>query len=107
MPTTVEIKGEFEIKIKRLIEAGLYGNIAEAVRDALRHMLREYDDKEIAAGLYRQEKVSLAKAAGIAGVSITRMKEILIEKGIKPRLGVEGVRELYEGHRIFYGSRHY
>ncbi len=30
MPTTVEIKGEFEIKIKRLIEAGLYGNIAEA-----------------------------------------------------------------------------
>ncbi len=98
MPTTVEIKGEFELKIKRLIDAGLYGSIAEAVRDALRHMLREYDEKEIAVGLYRQEKVSLAKAAGIAGVSITRMKEILIEKGIKPRLGVEGVRELYEDY---------
>ena len=40
MPTTVEIKGEFEIKIKRLIDAGLYGNTAEAVRDALRRMLR-------------------------------------------------------------------
>jgi len=35
MSTTVEIKGEFETKIKRLIDAGLYGNIAEAVRDAL------------------------------------------------------------------------
>jgi predicted HTH domain antitoxin len=104
MPTTVEIKGEFEIKIKRLIDAGLYGNTAEAVRDALRHMLREYDEKEIAVGLYRQGKVSLAKAAGIAGVSMTRMKEILIEKGIKPRIGVEGVKELYEDYETLKGT---
>ncbi|NJD78913.1 MAG: hypothetical protein FIB08_17775 [Candidatus Methanoperedens sp.] len=104
MPTTVEIKGEFEIRIKRLIDAGVYGNTAEAVRDALRHLLREYDEKEIAVVLYRQEKVSLAKAASIAGVSITRMKEILIEKGIKPRLGVEGVRELYEDYETLKGK---
>ncbi len=96
MSTTVEIKGELEAKIKRLINAGLYGNIAEAVRDALRHLLSEFDDKDIAAQLYRQEKVSLAKAAEIAGVSITGMKKILIEKGIRPRLGVEGKKELYE-----------
>ncbi len=81
-----------------MIDVGLYGSIAEAVRDALRHMLREYDEKEIAVELYRQEKISLAKAAGIAGVSITKMKEILIEKGIKSGLGVEGVRELYEDY---------
>jgi predicted HTH domain antitoxin len=104
MPTTVEIKGEFEIRIKRLIEAGIYGNTAEAVRDALRHMLREYDEKEIAVELYRQEKVSLAKAASIAGISITRMKEILIEKGINPRLGVEGIRELYEDYETLKGT---
>ncbi|VVB54230.1 Uncharacterised protein [uncultured archaeon] len=103
MPTTVEIKGEFEIKIKQLIDAGLYGNMAEAVRDALRHMLREYDEKEIAVGLYRQGKVSLAKAAAIAGVSITRMKGILVEKGINPRLGVEDVKELYEVPAIIEG----
>ncbi len=94
MSTTVEIKGEFEIKIKRLIDAGIYGNIAEAVRDALRHLLRDYDEKELAVALYRQEKISLARAASIASVSLTRMKEILIERGINPRLGVEGVREL-------------
>ena len=104
MPTTVEIKGEFEIKIKQLIDAGLYGNIAEAVRDALRHMLREYDEKEIAVGLYRQGKVSLAKAAAIAGVSITRMKGILVEKGINPRLGVEVVKELYEDYETLKGT---
>ena len=50
--------------------------------------------KEIALALYRQKKISLAKAASIAGVSLTRMKEILLEKGVKPRLGVEGLREL-------------
>ena len=98
MSTTVEIKGEFETKIKRLIDAGLYGNIAEAVRDALRHLLRDYDEKEIAVVLYREKKISFAKAASIAGVSLTRMKDILLEKGINPRLGVEGVIELEEDY---------
>ena len=77
---------------------GSYGNIAEAVRDALRHLLRDYDEKEIAVALYRDKKISLAKAASIAGVSLVRMKEILLEKGINPRLGVEGVRELEEDY---------
>src|SRR5574341_1668526 len=98
MPTTVEIKGEFEIKIKRLMDAGLYGSVTEAVRDALRHLLREYDEKEIAAALYREEKVSLARAASIAGVSTPKMKEILREKGIQIRLGAEGSRELKEDY---------
>lgn len=104
MSTTVEIKGEFETKIKQLIDAGLYGNIAEAVRDALRHLLRDYDPKEIAVVLYRQEKISLAKAASIAGVSQTQMKKILMGKGINPRLGVEGVRELNEDYEALKGT---
>ncbi|MBU4373370.1 MAG: UPF0175 family protein [Euryarchaeota archaeon] len=104
MPTTVEIKGEFETKIKRLIDAGLYGSIAEAVRDALRHLFRDYNEKEIAIALYRQQKVSLARAASIAGISLTRMKEILLEKGINPRLGVEGVRELKEDYETLKES---
>lgn len=98
MSTTVEIKGEFETKIKQLIDAGLYGNITEAVRDAIRHLLRDYDVKEIAVALYRQEKISLAKAASIAGVSQTQMKTILIGKGVNLRLGVEGVGELNEDY---------
>lgn len=104
MSTTVEIKGEFETKIKQLIDAGLYGNIAEAVRDALRHLLLDYDPKEIAVALYRQEKISLAKAAGIAGVSQTQMKKILMEKGINPRLGVEGAKELNEDYEALKGT---
>ncbi len=58
--------------------------------------MSEKSKKETAAALYKEEKVSLAKAASIAGVSLAGMKEILMEKGIKIRLGVEGVRELKE-----------
>ena len=94
MPTTVEIKGELEDKLERLLLAGLYRSKSEAVRDAIRHLLKEYDDEEIAVSLYRQGKVSIAKAAEIAGVSFSKMKEILAESGVSPRLGVESSEEL-------------
>lgn len=106
MPTTVEIKGEFETKIKRLIDAGLYGSVAEVVRDSIRHLLKEYDEKEIAVSLYREEKASLAKAASIAGVSSTTMKQILNERGILIRLGVEGPGELKEDYETLKETSH-
>jgi len=37
MSTTVEIKGELELYLRQLIDAGLYNNVAEAVRDSIRH----------------------------------------------------------------------
>ena len=55
--------------------------------------------------LYRDKKISLAKAASIAGVSLVRMKEILLEKGINPRLGVEGVIELEEDYETLKGIK--
>lgn len=104
MPTTVEIKGEFEDKIKQLMDAGLYSSVAEVVRDAIRHMLKEYDGKDLAVSLYRQEKVSLAKAAAIAGISVKKMKELLIHRGINPALGVEDASELLEDYRTVKGE---
>lgn len=38
--------------------------------------MSERNKKEIAAALYKEEKVSLARAAIIAGVSLIGMKEI-------------------------------
>lgn len=58
--------------------------------------MSEINKKKKAAALYREEKVSLAKAASMAGVSIVRMKQILMEKGISPRLGAEDVKALKE-----------
>ncbi|MDP3106212.1 MAG: UPF0175 family protein [Candidatus Methanoperedens sp.] len=67
-------------------------------------MLREYDEKEMAVGLYRQEKVSLAKAAEIAGVSITRMKEILIETLLQLRAAL--APEISEESCVIVGLFH-
>ena len=104
MPTTVEIKGEMELFLRQLIDVGLYNNVAEAVRDSIRHLMKEYDKIEIAVSLYKAEKVSIAKAADIAGISYINMKEILIEKGINPRLGVADVEELKSDYLALKGE---
>jgi len=104
MSTTVEIKGKFEDEIRRLIDVGLYNNVAEVVRDAVRHMLKEYDRVDTAAELYRQEKISLAKAAEIAGVSFIKMKEILVDRGINPYLGAEDPDELRKDYLALKGE---
>lgn len=104
MPTTVEIKGEIENKLEKLLLAGFYKSKSEAVRDAIRHLLEEYDTRELAVSLYRQGKVSIAKAAEIAGVSFSRMKELLVEAGVNPRLGAESAAELKKDYEALKES---
>jgi len=47
----------------------------------------------LAIELYREEKVSLGKAAGIAGVSRCEMMEILASKGIPIQYDVEDLEK--------------
>jgi len=89
MPTTVEITGDLDEKLERLILAGHYATKSEAVRDAVRHLLAFYDMVDIAVSLYKQGKLSVAAAAYISGVSLRRMMEILAERGVQPAMGVE------------------
>ena len=58
-------------------------------------MLRGRPDMRIqlAVHRYQTEVLSLAKAASMAGVSWAQMKDILVERGIDPRLGPESVQE--------------
>ncbi len=93
-----------------LVQARLYDSEEEVVRDALRHLLRARPDAriQVAVHRYQNEDFSLARAAGLAGVSWAQMKEILLERGIQPRLGpetveearneVEALRDGFEGH---------
>src|SRR5262245_26005458 len=85
-----------------LVHARLYGSEEEAVRDALRHLLRARPDArvEVAVHRYLTEGLSLAKAADLAGVSWAQMREILVEKGIQPRLGPEALQEAEEEARV-------
>ena len=42
------------------------------------------------------EDISLAMAASLAGVSFDRMKEVLVSRGVQPRLGPETKEEAPE-----------
>jgi predicted HTH domain antitoxin len=90
--------------------ARLYGSEEEVVKDALRHLLRARPEArvELAVHRYQSEELSLAKAAELAGVSWSQMREILVEKGVPPRLGPETAEEA-EGEaqvlRDFFAGR--
>ena len=82
-------------EVRDLVEARLYDSEDDVIRDALRHLLRARPEARIQLAVYRYqtEELSLAKAADLAGVSWAQMREILLEKGIPPRLGPETVEE--------------
>jgi predicted HTH domain antitoxin len=73
------------------VKARLYDSEEDVLQDALRHLLRARPELRIqlAVHRYQTEAMSLAKAASLAGVSWAQMKDILLERGIQPRLGQE------------------
>jgi len=83
------------LRVQDFVDARLYDSEADVIQDALRHLLRSRGDLRIqlAVHRYQTEGISLAKAAGAAGVSWAQMKDILVEQGIEPRLGPETVEE--------------
>jgi predicted HTH domain antitoxin len=92
------------------VRARLYSSEEEVIRDALRHLLRARPEArvELAVHRYQTEELSLAKAAELAGVSWSQMREILVEKGIPPRLGPQTVEEAQEeaqALRDFFADR--
>jgi len=72
-----------------LVEAKLYPNQDAVIQDAMRSLLQEKPQLrvELAIHRYQTEEISLAKAAHRAGLSFDRMKALLVQRGIQPRLG--------------------
>lgn len=85
-------------KTEDFVLAGLYEDENAVVQDAVRALLSERPQLrlEVAIHRYRAEEISLAKAAALAGVSWERMREILLSRGVQPRLGPETEEEAYE-----------
>ncbi|MBC8492778.1 MAG: UPF0175 family protein [Chloroflexi bacterium] len=83
------------LKVRDFVAARLYDDEEAVIQDALRHLLRARADLRIqlAVHRYQTEEISLAKAASLAGVSWAQMKDILVERGIQPRLGPETIEE--------------
>jgi predicted HTH domain antitoxin len=73
--------------INSLIRAGYYKDRDKVIDDAFRTMLevRPALKIEIAVELYKCDKISLSRAAEIAGMTIEGFKNILEQRGI-PRI---------------------
>jgi predicted HTH domain antitoxin len=78
-----------------LVEAGLYPDEQSVIREAMRVLWQEHPQLRIdwAVYQYQTHDISLAKAAALANVSFDRMKELLTQRGIQPRLGSETLDE--------------
>ncbi|MCP4406087.1 MAG: UPF0175 family protein [bacterium] len=83
------------LSVRNFVDAQLYQDEETVIQDALRHLLRARPDLRVRLAIYRyqHDSISLAKAASLAGVSWAQMKDILLEQGIAPRLGVESLDE--------------
>ncbi len=94
-PATSDATAMRPPEARDFVQARLYSSEEEVIRDALRHLLQARPVVRIQLAVHRcqTEGLSLAKAAELAGVSWAQMKEILLEKGIAPRLGPETVEE--------------
>lgn len=83
------------LQARYFIGAMPYQNEEAVIQDALRHLLRARPELRIRMAVFRyqHEGISLAKAASLAGVSWAQMKDILLEQGLAPRLGVETLED--------------
>lgn len=83
------------VQPETLVNARLYPDQEAVIQDALRALLQEKPQLRVEVAVYRYqtEDISLAKAAHLAGVSFDRMKHLLVQRGIQPRLGPASVQE--------------
>lgn len=78
-----------------LVQAGLYPDEMTVIQEAMRALWHEHPLLRIdwAIYQYQTQDISLAKAAALANVCFDRMKELLVQRGIQPRLGPETLEE--------------
>ena len=84
------------LSARDFVDAELYSDENAVIQDALRHLLQNRPDLRVAVAVRRyntDDELTLARAAAIAGVSIERMKDILISRGVALRLGPATVDE--------------
>lgn len=71
-------------KIKALVNAGYYSSELDVIKDAIRSLFRENTELKINAAieLYKEEEISMSKAAEMAGMNTIEFKETLGKRGI-------------------------
>lgn len=85
-------------EVAHLVKAGLYKSKAEVIDDAIRHLLLSHPNYkiEVAISAFTDGKISLGKAAEIAGLCFEEMKELLMHRGISLKLGPQSKEDVYK-----------
>ena len=83
-------------KVKALVNAGYYSSELEVIKDAMRSLFRENVELKVSAAieLYKEEEVSLSKAAEMAGVTTIEFKDILGKRGIMREIEARSAVEM-------------
>ena len=85
MPNAYSIPEVYEMEIEAAVDAGYYSNKSEVVRDALRILFETKSQLRLAAAieLYKKERVTLGRAAELAGLNFFEFKDVLKDRGIE------------------------
>jgi len=98
MPSTYSIPAVYENEIEAVVSAGYYSSKSDVVRDALRLLFDTKTNLKLSAAieLYRMGRVTLSKAAELAGMNTISFKEILADRGIVIEVPVDSKEEMDE-----------
>jgi len=93
---SVSIPEILEMEINALVKRGYYDNKSEIFREALRNLFATNQTLRTSAvvELYQEGRISLGKAAEMAGLCIEEMKEVLASQNITIDRGSANVQEM-------------
>ena len=96
MASTYSIPPIYENEIDAVVKAGYYSSKSDVVRDALRLLFDTKENLKLSAAIemFKSGKVTLGKAAEIAGMNMISFKEILKDRGIQVEIVVDSEQEL-------------
>ena len=96
MPSTYSIPKVYEDEIEAVVQAGYYSSKSDVVRDAIRLLFDTKTNLKISAAIemYKTGKVTLGKAAELAGINVISFKEILRDRGIEIEVIVDDEDQL-------------
>ncbi len=96
MASTYSIPPIYENEIDAVVKAGYYSSKSDVVRDALRLLFDTKENLKLSAAIemFKSGKVTLGKAAEIAGMNMISFKEILKDREIKVEIVVDSEQEL-------------
>lgn len=96
-----EAKGnvmQTSLELEALVRAGIFASQEQGVQEAVRVLLtvRPHLRIEMAIQLYREEQVTLGRAAEIAGLSRWEFRDLLVDRGIRVEVEAAPAEEMDE-----------